>query len=253
MRSPEENGLARIVRGLIRLGYFRLETEGQEHLPAGGRAVYALNHAGWFPLDAFMVGIAVRDALGPESIPWFAAHDRAVAAPILGPFLRRAGALPAAWFRHPERLPAAVRAVGMCPEGVRGNTKPFWRAYRMKPWSHGFVRAAAALAAPVVPTAVLGGEECLPVVWTVESLRRLVGAPLGLPLLPFPLPSRWRVAFLPPVEVEAGRRALADPRYCRFIAYETRDRVQSALDAAAGDRALARLSSALERLTMHFL
>jgi 1-acyl-sn-glycerol-3-phosphate acyltransferase len=247
-RAPEQNGLARLARKLIQLGYLRLDVDGQEHLPADGRAVYALNHAGWFPLDTFMVGIAVSGLLGPDAIPWFAAHDRAVSIPLLGPFLRRAGALPAAWFRRPERLPAGIRAVGICPEGARGNTKPFWQAYRMKPWSHGFVRAAAALGVPIVPTAVVGAEECLPVAWTVKCLRRLVGAPLGMPLVPFPLPSRWRITFLPPVTVEQGRQVLRDTRYCESVADSTRSAVQSALDGAARERPLARLSFALRRL-----
>jgi 1-acyl-sn-glycerol-3-phosphate acyltransferase len=250
-RTLERNFLVRLTRGLIRCGYLGLEVDGGEHLPADGRAVYALNHAGWFPLDAFMVGITVAGVLGPEAIPWFAAHDRAMATPLLGPFLRRAGALPAAWFRRPERLPAGIRAVGICPEGARGNTKPFWQAYRMKRWSHGFVRAAAALGTPVIPTAVVGAEECLPVAWTVKCLRRRIGAPLGLPVLPFPLPSRWRITFLPPVAIERGPRALWDARYCESVALATRDLVQSTLDAAVRERPLARLSYALRRFVPH--
>src|SRR5512133_2366889 len=64
-----EERLIPALRALIRLGYFGLELEGVEHLPRDGRAVFAANHAGWFPLDAFFLGLAAREALGPESAP----------------------------------------------------------------------------------------------------------------------------------------------------------------------------------------
>jgi 1-acyl-sn-glycerol-3-phosphate acyltransferase len=244
-RALWAHGLVPFIRALLRIGYFRLEVVGLEHLPRSGRVVYAQNHAGWFPLDAFFVGMAVADALGPEATPFFAAHDRAVAAPMLGPFLRRVGALPASWFRRPERLPPEIRAVGIFPEGVSGNTKPFWRAYRMKEWNRGFVRVAAAMDAPIVPAAVLGGEECLPVAWTVRRLEPLIGAAIGMPLSPVPLPSRWKIVFHPPVAVEIGRAALTDAEYGNRLAARIRATVQDTLDREAGGHALARLSSAV--------
>lgn len=236
------------IRALIRLGYFKFEVEGAEHLPRDGRAVYAQNHSGWFPLDAFFLGLAVGDALGDEKTPVFAAHDSAVAAPILGPFLRRAGAIPASWLRRPERLPPELRAIGIFPEGVAGNCKPFWRAYRMAPWSRGFVRAAAALDLPIVPAAVIGGEECLPVAWTVKRLEPIIGSVVGLPLSLLPLPSRWKIVFHPPVRVKAGRGALTDTSYCTDVAERIRATVQATLDAHAGHHPLARLSSLVEAL-----
>jgi len=250
--SLRQRGLVTVIRQLLKLGYFGLEVEGQEHLPGDERVIYAPNHAGWFALDAFFVGLAVSDALGPERAPVFAAHDAAVAAPILGPFLRRAGAVPASWLRRPEKLPPEVRSIGIFPEGVPGNTKPFWQAYRMREWKRGLVRFAAAVDAPIVPTAVLGGEECLPVALTVKRLAPLIGSELGLPLAPLPLPTRWKVVFHPPVRVD--REILHDPAAQTALAARIRATVQETLDRHAWEKPLGKLSSIVgmaERIGAH--
>jgi 1-acyl-sn-glycerol-3-phosphate acyltransferase len=113
----------------------------------------------------------------------------------------------------------------------------------MRPWSRGFVRAAAALELPIVPAAVLGGEECLPVAWTVRILEPLVGSAFGLPVSLLPLPARWRVVFHPPVRIEEPRAVLADGARSREIADRVRDTVAATLARDAQRRTLARVSS----------
>ncbi len=238
-----ERRLVPIVDALVRARYFSFDVEGLEHVPRDGRAVYAQNHAGWFPLDALFVGLAIRRAIGPCRTPFFATAEAALALPVVGPFIRRVGAVPSAWFRRPERLPPHVRACGFFPEGVPGNTKPFWQAYRMRPWSRGFVRVAAALDVPIVPAAVLGGEECLPVAWTVRLLEPLVGSAFGLPLSLVPLPARWRVVVHPPVRIEDRRAVLADGRRSAEIAGRIRATVEATLAREAGQRTLGRVAS----------
>lgn len=243
-RDLWERRLVPLVGALIRSGYFSFDVEGAEHLPRDGCAVYATNHAGWFPLDALFLGLAVRSVLGPGATPFFATADAALAVPMLGPLLRRAGALPASSFRRPERLPKEISACGMFPEGVEGNTKPFWQAYRMRPWKRGFVRVAAALDVPIVPATVLGGEECLPVAWTVKLLEPLVGSRFGLPLAPVPLPARWRVVFHRPVRLRGNlHRALVDAEYTGAIAARVRSIVQREIDRQAARYPLAHVSS----------
>jgi 1-acyl-sn-glycerol-3-phosphate acyltransferase len=238
-----EQRLVPIVESLIRARYFSFEVKGAEHVPRDGRAIYAQNHAGWFPLDAFFVGLAIRRVLGPCRTPHFATAEAALALPVVGPFIRRVGAVPSGWFRRPERLPRNLRACAFFPEGVPGNTKPFWEAYRMRPWNRGFVRVAAALDLPIVPAAILGGEECMPVAWTVRILEPLVGSRFGLPLSLLPLPARWRVVFHPPVRIEDPHAVLVDGSRSAAIAAGIRGTVQRTLDQLAPAYPLAQVAS----------
>jgi 1-acyl-sn-glycerol-3-phosphate acyltransferase len=241
-----------VLRTLVRLKYFSWEIEGAEHLPRQGPVVYAMNHAGWFALDTIMVGCSVAQSIGVERTPYFAAIDSSLTAPVVGPFLRRIGGLPASLFRHPKRLPPEFQSYGICPEGVQGNTKPFWEAYRMHPWNRGFVRLAMAIDAPIVPVAVFGGEECFPVAWTVKMLEPLIGSVVGLPLAAVPLPSRWKVVFHEPVRAtEPGPPVRRSPQYCDDLAARMQAVVQATLDREVSNRPLARFSSLVHSAAEH--
>ena len=242
------NRLFSVTHAFIRAGYFSFGVEGLEGVPRTGRVVYAQNHAGWFPLDAFFLTLAIADAHGLERAPVFATHQSALAAPALGSFLRRFGAVPASWFRRPARLPDEIEVCGIFPEGVRGNCKPFWEAYRMRAWNRGFVRVAITRQCPIVPVAILGGEECLPVAWTVTALEPLVGAILPLPLSPVPLPTRWKIVFHEPIHLGAPRDAATDQGYCSDVAGHVQAIVQRTLDREASRRWLGRLSSLVAAL-----
>lgn len=243
--------LARQVAGVLRiareLGYFSVEVQGGEHIPRSGPVVFAQNHAGWFALDTFMVGGAVGEILGTSRMPWFAAQDAALAAPIVGPFLRRLGGLPASWFRNPERLPPEIDSFGICPEGVRGNCKPFWEAYRMREWSRTFVKLALVRGATIVPVAVFGGEESLPVLWTVRFLEPLIGSIVGLPVFPFPLPARWKIVFHEPIHLTRDHAPLSEREYSFDVARRTQAIVQATLDRE--HRPLHQLSDAVATAT----
>jgi 1-acyl-sn-glycerol-3-phosphate acyltransferase len=237
------------VRALIQLGYFSFDVEGIEHVPREGPVVYAQNHSGWFAMDAFFLTMAVAERHGLRRAPFFATADSALAAPLLGDFMRRFGAVPASWFRRPEKLPKEIESIGIFPEGVQGNCKPFWNAYKMRDWNRGFVRVAIARQAPIVPVAVLGGEECLPVAWTVKFLEPIIGSILGAPLSLVPLPTRWRVVFHEPVHVAAkGKSAIADAAFCSTVARHVRQTVQDTLDVYAPRYPLGKLSSIVEEV-----
>jgi 1-acyl-sn-glycerol-3-phosphate acyltransferase len=237
------------IKVLLRLKYFSFEVEGTEHLPREGPVVYAQNHAGWFALDTFVLGHAVGETLGVSRTPYFAAHESALAAPVVGPFLQRLGGLPASWFRNPERLPPEIESYGICPEGVRGNCKPFWEAYRMREWSRTFVKLALVRNATIIPVAIFGGEECLPVAWTVKVLEPLIGSIVGLPLVPIPLPARWKVVFHEPVRLAAqANPSRPDRQYCTDVARRVQGIVQETLDWEAHSHPLAQLSSFVSQL-----
>lgn len=240
--------LRALLRVALRLRYFSLDVEGAGRIPREGPLVFVQNHAGWFALDSILVGGVVGDVLGIARTPYYAVEEAALDAPILGSFFRRLGGLPAHAFRHPERLPPQIDSFGICPEGVHGNCKPFWEAYRMREWSRTFVKLALQRHAKIVPVAVFGGEESLPSLWTVRLLEPFIGSVVGLPLLPFPLPARWKIVFHEPVEVEP-QDAHHQRDYCLEVSGRVRDIVQRTLDREAPRRPLLRLSSLVARAT----
>src|SRR5919197_56081 len=238
-----------LMKAVFRLRYFTVEFEGAERIPRSGPFDFAPNHAGWFPLDAFVLGYAVGESLGWSRTPLFAVHDTALATPVLGQFLRKCGALPASWFRRPERLPQDIESLVVFPEGSQGNTKPFWDAYRMREWKRGFVRVAIARRASIVPVALLGTEESMPVAWTLKIVEPLLGSALGVPLCPFPLPSRFKVVFHDPVPMARyGREALTNHALCDELTRRIEDTVQETLDRYAAEYPLGIISATVHEL-----
>jgi 1-acyl-sn-glycerol-3-phosphate acyltransferase len=241
-----------VLRALIRMRYLSLDIEGAEHVPRRGAAVYVANHGGWFTLDTMMAALAVADHVGVERLPYGAVQDEVFNIPWVGGLFERAGGFPASWLRDLQRLPPEMDIFSVYPEGTKGNCKPFWQAYRMRAWRTGFVRLAAARGAAIVPVAIVGGEECLPVVTTVRCLQPLVGSILPLPLFPLPLPTKWKIVFHAPVSVDGARlgQACGDlgarSSQARRLADSIRATVQSTLTRETASRPLARISSFLQ-------
>jgi 1-acyl-sn-glycerol-3-phosphate acyltransferase len=184
--------------------WFRVEVEGAAHVPAGG-ALLVANHAGALPLD----GPMLHEALGRErpDLPdsrWLA-EDQVFYAPLLGTLFNRLGAVRAS----PDsatRLLGEGRPVLIFPEGIQGIGKPFRDRYRLQRFGRGgFVKLALRTRRPILPVAIMGAEETLPL------LGKLPGGLLGVPYvpvtpLPLPLPAKWRIRIGEPIEVPPGAK-----------------------------------------------
>jgi len=244
------------LRAAVELGYFTFDVEGAERVPRRGPVVYVGNHAGWFTLDTLMGALALVDHVGEGRLPYGAVEDALLKVPGIGRFFEGVGGFPASWLRDPRSLPPEMQVFSVYPEGTEGNCKPFWHAYRMRRWRTGFVRLAAARGAPIVPVAVLGGEECFPVAWTLRFLRPLLGSVVPVPLLALPLPSRWKVVFHEPVYLDAAllRSEFDDPsafrQQARGLADTLRGTVQETLDRETEHRPLARFSRRFQPLDL---
>jgi len=137
------------------------------------------------------------------------------------------------------RLLEEDKLVAVFPEGVKGTAKPYAERYRLQRFGRGgFVEIALRTGAPIVPVAVVGSEEIYPKLADVPPLARMIGAPffpvtptfpwLG-PLGAVPLPSRWRIEFLEPIETAShGPDAAAD----RALVLELSERVRAAVQEA---------------------
>jgi 1-acyl-sn-glycerol-3-phosphate acyltransferase len=90
------------------------------------------------------------------------------------------------------------------------------------------VKLALRTGAPIVPVAIVGAEEAMPL------LGKLPGRFLGLPYLPLtsplPLPSRWLIRVGEPLDVEGyGPEAKDDLVLVQKLNERTREAVQTML------------------------
>jgi 1-acyl-sn-glycerol-3-phosphate acyltransferase len=146
--------VAALVSWPILHGLYRLEVQGLDRLPAEGGFVLAANHTSNF--DPWPLGLP----LWPRRQLFFMAKVE-LFNPVLGPFLRAAGAFPVRRGEADvEALETAVQIckeggiVGMFPEGTR-QTKGLRKRFEHRPRT-GSARIALAAGVPLVPAAIKG-------------------------------------------------------------------------------------------------
>ena len=218
-----------------------MQTEGVSNVPAHGRALLVANHAGILPWDATMISVALLREHPLPRHPRFMVLNWAFDLPWISSALRKLGGVVASP-HNAQRLLEQDRLVAAFPEGVKGTGKPYSERYRLQRFGRGgFVEIALRSGAPIVPVAVVGSEEIYPKLADLPAVARLIGAPyfpvtptfpwLG-PLGLVPLPSRWRIAFLEPVETRGlGPDAAAD----RGLVLELSERVRATIQDALYD------------------
>ncbi|MBI3185704.1 MAG: acyltransferase family protein [Myxococcales bacterium] len=178
--------------------YFRTETFGLENLPAG-RVLLVANHSGQVPIDAGMIAVAtLMDAPRPRALRGMT-EKWIPTLPFASIVMSRSGMV-VGTPQNCRRLLDAGEAIMVFPEGVRGITKPWSQRYQLQPFGHGFMRLAIETDTPIVPVAVVGGEEQMPSLADLKPLARLLGMP-AFPLIASPvvLPSRYRLYFGEPM------------------------------------------------------
>ena len=156
--------------------WFRVEVEGIENVPAEGGALLVSNHSGALPPDAPMIMQAIRHE-HPRPRPlymlgehWFKGY------PGVGMLANKIGLVAA----HPANAQRLLRDEGrlvlVFPEGQKGSRKLYWQRYRLRRFGRGgFVRTAMRAGVPIVPVAVMGAEEAMPIFAHVPLLQRLTG------------------------------------------------------------------------------
>ncbi len=174
--------------------YCRLTVEGLENVPSGA-AVIVANHTGWAGLDYSNLFLTLYDGTGRT--PRVAVHP--------------------SYFRN-EKMREAAQKLGFFevsvgtstkildegglvtffPEAEAGNFKPIWKRYQLQPFRPGFARVALASMAPLVPVAIIGGEDANPTLGSFHLDK--LDMPIPLPLSILPLPVKWRIKFLKPID-----------------------------------------------------
>jgi 1-acyl-sn-glycerol-3-phosphate acyltransferase len=232
------------VLNMLYYDYFRVEVEGIENVPMDGGAVLVANHGGAaLPYDGAMLSLAVmNEAPVPRRVRVIGTEIFNML-PVVSHLYRKVGAAYAAKDDARELL-SRGHLLGVFPEGERGFMKPVWEAYQVGRLGRGgFAELAEEASVPIVPVAIIGSEEVHPAVMVSRKLARLVRMffpeqrveEIAIALNPIPLPIRWHIRFLPPVQPSAPSHHLdALDRLER--AEDVRRMIQSALDDILSER-----------------
>ena len=240
-RSARVRAVARRLYDPVYSKWFRAEWEGFDKIPTTGGALLVGNHAGAIPSDAPVVMHGIEKELGRPVYGMADYFFRTV--PVVGTLWSRAGGVPARpdnAFRllHDQRQLALV-----FPEGVKGPSKTYAERYQLRRFGRGgFVEIAMRAGVPVVPIAIVGSEESMPILWHVPRLAAALGVPyfpvtanmllLGPLGIAVPFPVKFRLRVLEPVTFDVPP---AQPRYPRSRVMDESEKIRAALQAALYD------------------
>ncbi|MGH2763150.1 MAG: lysophospholipid acyltransferase family protein [Thermoleophilaceae bacterium] len=228
--------------------WFRVEVDDVDNVPADGGALLVSNHSGALPPDAPMIMQAIKHE-HPRSRPvymlgehWFKGY------PGVSMLVNKIGLVAAHPANAQRLLGDEGRLVLVFPEGVKASRKLYWQRYRLRRFGRGgFVRTAMRAGAPIVPIAVLGAEEAMPIFAHVPVLQRLTGLiyfPInhafphfGLAAAVMYLPAKFKIRFLEPVDLSRyGPEDADDVALVQGLSEEVRGRIQAELDEMQSSR-----------------
>ena len=240
-RSERTRALTRALYEPIYSKWFRAEWEGLERIPKEGGALLIANHAGAIPSDAPVIMHGIEREL---ERPVYGLADyffRTV--PVVGTLWARAGGVSARPANAYRLLKEQQQLALVFPEGTKGPSKSFTDRYQLRRFGRGgFVEIAMRSGVPVVPIAVVGSEEAMPIVFRLPSLARalrvpyfpvtanvLTMGPLGVVV---PFPAKFRLRVLEPVSFDVPPD---QERYSKSRVMEESENIRTHLQEAVYD------------------
>ena len=222
--------------------WFRVEVEGIENIPSEDGALIVSNHSGALPPDAPMIMQAIRNE-HPVPRPlymlgehWFKGY------PGVSMIVNKMGLVPAHRENAQRLLHDEGRLAIVFPEGQKGTRKLYWQRYKLRRFGRGgFVRTAIRARVPIVPVALIGAEEAMPIFAHLKLLQKLSGL-IYFPLTPsFPhfglaapllyMPSKFKIRFMEPIDMsDYPVETIDDPAEIQVISERIRARIQHQLD-----------------------
>jgi 1-acyl-sn-glycerol-3-phosphate acyltransferase len=240
-RSEHMREIARSVYGPMYRSWHRVEWDGLDRIPTDGGALLVSNHAGAIPADAPAIMHGIEEELGR---PVYGLADEIFKQlPVVGTMWSRVGGVLA----HPDNAYRLLREQQQLalvfPEGTKGTGKTYGERYQLRRFGRGgFVQIAMRAGVPVVPIAVVGAEEAMPILYKNGTLAKLLGVPyvpLTANMLAFgplggllPFPAKIKIRVLDPVhfDVEPDQ-----PRYSRSLIMDESERIRQQIQEALFD------------------
>jgi 1-acyl-sn-glycerol-3-phosphate acyltransferase len=175
-RSEHMRALVRRLYDPMYRYWFRVEWDGLEKIPTEGGALLIANHAGAIPSDAPAIMHGIETELGRPVYGLADYFFRLM--PVVGTLWSRTGGVPA----HPDNayrlLHDEQQLALVFPEGTKATSKTYADRYRLRRFGRGgFIEIAMRAGVPIIPIAVVGAEESMPIVFRVGGLARLLKLP----------------------------------------------------------------------------
>ncbi len=244
----DEWGRSEHMRSIVRRLYnpmykywFRVEWEGLEKIPHHGGALLIANHAGAIPSDAPAIMHGIEEELGRPVYGLADYFFRTL--PVVGTMWSRTGGVPA----HPDNayriLHDQQQLALVFPEGTKATSKTYTDRYRLRRFGRGgFVEIAMRAGVPIIPIAVVGAEESMPILFRIPSVAKLLNLPYfpvtANALMMGPIgyvtyfPAKFKLRVLDPVtfDVEPGQ-----DRYSRSRVMDEAEAIRARMQDALHD------------------
>ncbi len=179
----DEWGRSEHMRSLVRRLYdpmyrywFRVEWDGLDKIPHAGGALLIANHAGAIPSDAPAIMHGIEEELGRPVYGLADYFFRTI--PFVGTMWSRTGGVPA----HPDNayrlLHDQQQLALVFPEGTKATSKTYTDRYRLRRFGRGgFVEIAMRAGVPIIPIAVVGAEESMPILFRLGGVAKVFNLP----------------------------------------------------------------------------
>jgi 1-acyl-sn-glycerol-3-phosphate acyltransferase len=238
-RSERMRELVRKVYAPIYDSWFRVEWEHFDRIPTEGGALIVANHAAAIPSDAPVIMHGIETRLGRPVYGLADHYFRSI--PVVGTLWARNGGVVAQPDNAYRLLREQNQLVMVFPEGTKGPSKTYNERYRLRRFGRGgYVEIAMRAGVPIIPIAVVGAEESMPILTRVPALSKLLGTPyfpITANMLAFgPMgglayfPAKFKLRVLEPVTFDVPPD---QPRYSRSRIMDEseaiRQRIQEAL------------------------
>lgn len=210
--------------------YFRLEIYGKENIPKKGRALICPNHSGFAGFDAMLLSHEIFKHI--HRVPRTLTHHLWFKTEFTSSSAHKLGYIEASTENGEKELKKNHLLI-IFPEGEDGNFKPTNKAYQLQKFKTGMVRMALSTNAPIVPTLIIGAEE------THINLKKInFGKDISFPLPfnVFPFPIKWKMVFLPPIDLTEFKKYQSDKKWIKQKTNEIQNLMQSNLNEILANR-----------------